>query len=340
MERNRKVRRLLLQLCDPRAGATTPTPANGSAYPELSPKRWQELFTLAAAHGVVAILLKNLGEPCAANHDAWQLAERFLRARQVRALRLRRYAAELLAALADTGIPAADFKGSDFADHLYPSSNLRPTSDIDILVPRNRLADTAAVLNRLGYAKAAAPSMRFAECEYGEQTWNHATAADIEVDLHWNLINHPVLRRRASIDLTDLDWTRDDAAVEGRRVATPATRLVIAAAHATFGHQFDRLLLLCDIRESSRQLTDDSAVSSVGSIAERTGMRASVELALATTARWLGDSASAGLLRRLGGRAITRGGSLLVSEKMLLSSGGRGHRVRRRLLRELLKRAA
>jgi hypothetical protein len=328
-----QIHRPLLHLADPRL------PADAQTTPSLSTEQWQQFFALAAAHGVVGIVVQNLNASCAANRDAWLLAQRFLRAKQVRSLRLRRFADELLDRLAAAGVPAVDFKGSDFADYLYPKPGLRPTNDIDILVPRDRLNDTAAVLTQLGYAKAVAPPMRFAESEYGEQSWNHRAAADIEVDLHWNLINHPSLRRRASIEMADLDW-ETVANRPGRLRATPATRLIIAAAHATFGHQFDRLLLLCDIREACRSLADDASLADLRRIAKRTGTRAALEVALGTTARWLADPCSADLLRRLNGRAITRSASLLVSEHMLLQSGGRGHYVRRRLLRELFKRAA
>jgi len=295
---------------------------------------------LAGRHGVAGILLHNLAKPCAANADAWQLAGRFVRAKQVQSLRVRRYGAELLERMTAAGILAAGFKGADFADHLYPLPSVRPTTDIDLLVPRNCLRDTTGVLERLGYRKAAVKPMRFAASEYGEESWRHATAADVEVDLHWNLINHPSLRRRASVEFNDLDWQPAGSDAAGQVRATPATRLIIAAAHATFGHQFDRLLLLCDIREACRQLNDADDVADVAHLATRTGTRAALDIALATTTRWLGAAAVTDLRRRLRGRAITGGASLLISEQMLLHSGGQGHYVRRRLFRELLKRAA
>ena len=181
--------------------------------------------------------------------------------------------------------------------------------------------------------------MRFAASEYGQETWRHQSAADIDVDLHWNLINHPSLRRGALIDFDNLEWETAGPPAARRIRATPATRLAIAAVHAAFGHQFEHLLMLCDIREAVRQVLDAADVAKLGEI-WRGPACAAVDIALGTTARRLNDSCSAELRNRLGSRATMLGGSRLISETMLLCSGGRGHWVRRRLLRGLLKRAA
>ncbi len=115
---------------------------------------------------------------------------------------------------------------------------------------------------------------------------------------------------------------------------------MIAAAHAAFGHQFDRLLMLCDIREACRALVDAAEINDLRKMAARTGTRAALDVALGTTARLFNDPCSAELRKRLAGRTSMLDGSRLISKKMLLCSGGQGHRVRRRLLREFLKHAA
>lgn len=334
MESDFTIDRVLLQLLASRS-------AEGEATtPRLTSAQWDRLFRLASTHGVLGILLHILRAPSQDNAAAWHTAERFLRARLVHSLRLRRATAELLARLSAAGIPAAEFKGADFADHLYSLPNLRPTSDIDLLVPRLRLRDVADVLWRTDYVPVLAGPMRFAADEYGEQSWRCQSIADIEVDLHWNLINHPSLRRRASVGLADLDWETTDANAKGARRATPATRMVIAAAHAAYGHQFDRLLLLCDVRESAQRMTSAADRAALQRLAARTGTRAALDLALGTTAHWLNDSAAADLRSSLNCGSIVRKGWRLISRQMLLHSGGQGHPVRRRLLRELLKRAA
>ncbi len=200
MDHDLGIHQALLQLSDPRTASVD------SASLDLSADRWQRLLTLAGVHGVLGIVLHNLRAPIRENRDPWEKAERCVRAKMVQTLRMRRYGAEVIERLVAADIPAVLFKGADFADHLYPRASQRPTSDIDLLVPRDRLRDASDVLLRLDYEQAFGPPMRFAASEYGEVTRRHRAAADIEVDLHWNLINHPSLRRTASLDYDHLDW--------------------------------------------------------------------------------------------------------------------------------------
>ena len=181
--------------------------------------------------------------------------------------------------------------------------------------------------------------MRFAASQYGEQSWC-CRSTGIECDLHWNLINHPSQRRRASIELADLDWDTSGEPDKNVRHATPATRLAIAAVHAAITHQIDRLLLLCDIREACRQLTAAADQEALRQIARRTGIRAALDVALGVTARVLNDPSTAAVRRRLGSRTISRIAARLASEKLLRDRECKATWLRRKLLRELLKRAA
>ena len=251
MEFDLRVWRTLLELSDPR-GATA-----GSASPGLSSVQYQQLLAMARVHGVLGIVLRNLGSPCAGNEDVWRIAQRQWQAQLAKSLLLRRHGQELIEGLADAGIPAVTFKGADFADHLYPRSGLRTMNDIDVLVPRECWTQTATALEQLGYVRDIVPPMRFPAAEYGEESWRLRSNPAIECDLHWNLINHPSQRRRASVEFADLDWEAEGKLDSAGRRATPASRLVIAAAHAAITHQFDRLVLLCDLREICRQLTGE-----------------------------------------------------------------------------------
>jgi hypothetical protein len=324
----------LLQRSDPRA-ATAEIVA-----PRLSPAQWQQLFALAHLHGVLGILLRNLGSPCAISKDVRRMAERLWHAKLAKSLLLRRHGQELVDGLTAVGIPAVAFKGADFADHLYPQSALRATSDIDVLIPRECWGEVEAVLQKLGYLHDAVLPMRFPASDYGEQSWRLRSNPEIECDLHWNLINHPSQRRRASIEYADLDLEPAGQSGSAASRATPASRLVIAASHAAITHQFDRLLLLCDLREACRQLTSDIELTKLRKLVDRTGTRAAIDVALEVTSRVLNDPSAADLRRRLGTRPLTRFGARLISERMLFTRGGLVSGARQRLLRELLKRAA
>ncbi len=311
----------------------------GADAPCLSPAQWKQLFDLARVHGVLGILLHNLGSPCAANHESWRAAEQLWQAKLSKSLLLRNYGLELVDSFAAAGIPAATFKGADFADRLYPWPGLRAMCDIDVLIPRDRWIEAGSVLQKLGYVREVVPAMRFPASEYGEESWRLGSNPAIECDLHWNLINHPSQRRRASIEFADLDWEVDGQSGLVTSHATPASRLIIAGAHAAITHQFDRLLLLCDLREACRQLTEID-VAKLRKLFDRTGTRAATDVALAVSARVLNDPSAADVRHRLGTRTFTRFGAGLASEGLLRNRQSRASRLRLRVLRELLKRAA
>ena len=331
MNCDRPVWQAMLELSDPRRGP--------AAELRIAPQRWSHLFELARLHGVLGIVLHNLRSCGEVDCDARAAAEQLWQTKLARARVVRQHGDDAAKALAAAGVPVALFKGADFIDRLYPRPELRSMWDFDVLVPREQLRRAAAVLQALGYAELPAPPMRFAASEYGEQSWRHP-ASGIECDLHWNLINHPSQRRRASLELADLDWEECyDSGLVVRR-ATPATRLAIAAVHAAITHQFNRLLLLCDIRQACRLLTSEADLEALRRLARRARIRAALDVALGVTARVLHDSSAADVRRRLGSRAISRVGARLASAKMLRDRDGRTTGLRRKLLRELLKRAA
>ena len=115
---------------------------------------------------------------------------------------LRRQAAEIAAALAADGVPAMVLKGPEFADRLYPQPAVRVFSDIDLLIPKTAGAAAEAVMRRLGYEPAAS-SMKYDE-GYGERGWRRPKSPGGLVEIHWNLVNSPTLRRMVSVELADL----------------------------------------------------------------------------------------------------------------------------------------
>ena len=119
-------------------------------------------------------LLHTLRAPCQENAAAWHTAERFLRAKLVRSLRLRRSAEELLAQLAAAGISAADFKGSDL-----PTIYIRgPTSAHE----RHRLARSTQPPGGYSGRFAAAwlrPGSHAADAIRRQRVWGGNLAAPV-----------------------------------------------------------------------------------------------------------------------------------------------------------------
>ncbi|MCE9547739.1 MAG: nucleotidyltransferase family protein [Planctomycetia bacterium] len=326
---------LLLLLCDPRCALDDP-----ATLPRTR-GRWLQLLEMASAHGVLGIVMQNLApHRSLVPPDAWQLAERRWRADLVKSMWLRQFEKRLLDAMWDAGVPAVTIKGTDFADYLYPQPVLRPTRDIDLLLLKEHWQQAGAILESLGYdATETGPNSRYTAEQYGEQTWQHRQRPEISCELHWNLIRSPSLRGRASVgyhDLVQLNWSPSDT----RPPFTPAARLVIAAVHGAFGHQFDRLLLLCDVREACRVVVAQGDSAELVDLVALSGTGAAVDVGVAMVARLFKDTAAKDIRGRLGRKTSHWIDRHLLSAKLLAQAAPHTGPVRRTLLREWLKRAA
>jgi len=84
-----------------------------------------------------------------------------IRAQAVDGLRMRSQAACVLRTLATANIPCLILRGQALAKTLYPSSSLRPQTDIDLLVPEGSGDNVTEVLMRAGWQSLPSHSLLF-----------------------------------------------------------------------------------------------------------------------------------------------------------------------------------
>ena len=252
-------------------------------------------------------------------------------------LALRRQLSQIGAALAARNLPACVLKGAEFADRLYPSPALRPFTDIDLLVPETARGEVEKVMAGLGYQPQIA-AMKHAT-GYGEQSWRPPTAVGGTVEVHWNLVNSPTLRRRVSVRFEDLRLdSAGPAASWGLPRPDGSSLLLIAAVHAAASHCFDRLQMLWDVCQSARSAAGPLDEAWLADAARRTGGRLAMATALHLVDRVLGEPAAGRLLDRLSlGRPSLLVRSLLTRSVILRGHAGRDS-IRRQIFRERLKR--
>ncbi len=247
------------------------------------PKDLGGLWDLADRHGVLPAVVQNARAAMAAaapsaTEDAFAAAQGPLSRRLALAALLRGQLAPITRALLQGGVPAAVLKGPDFADRLYPARHLRPFTDLDLLAPPERRHEVFDVLKSLGYQPLQA-GMKYQE-GYGEMSWRLADRPGGCVEVHWNLVNSPTLRRGLSVEFDDLQWQRSDGCLPA---ATPAALLLLASVHAAASHGFDRLQLLCDVVQIVRGRAGAPDLDWLGQAASRTGaslaLAASLDLA-------------------------------------------------------------
>ena len=96
-------------------------------------------------------------------------------------------------ALARNGLPFASFKGIALATLHHGNRPLREFDDIDLIVPKPRLAEAEGVLRSLGYRGAdGEPAFRNAFFAYQRQYAFVRTEPDVSVDLHWAFTSAPL----------------------------------------------------------------------------------------------------------------------------------------------------
>lgn len=140
---------------------------------------------------------------------------------------LRARAAIVLALLADAGIATMLSKGAVLGEACYGDLGLRPMSDFDVLVPRDRAADAIRVLLRAGWVSVQ-PLPEMLPDAYHSACFRSPDRLDF--DLHWHLLPEACF---AGAD--DPAWqAAEPYAVDGVATLAPCATdsLTIVCAHA------------------------------------------------------------------------------------------------------------
>jgi putative nucleotidyltransferase-like protein len=188
------------------------------------------------------------------------LAETFRRDRMMTTIHhlvLAQVAEECALAFSAAGVPVVLLKGLSYNATIYRDAGLRPTGDIDLLVPEGARRAAFAALDALGFEpRAAAPG--FDDADYHEVAW---TRNAVEVDLHFALA--PLVR--CHIDYRELWGNVRETTIGKAKVATlhPTHAATFHALHMAIDHfdvpalylvDFSRLLPTADERERAEAL--------------------------------------------------------------------------------------
>ncbi|HSW01178.1 MAG TPA: nucleotidyltransferase family protein [Sedimentisphaerales bacterium] len=326
----------LLALSDPDGRRALPS------HP-LAVGRWVALWERADYHGVLPAAVANArrilttlgGDGLAAMEASLPGVRNRLIGRAALSLAIRSQIRQIADEFQAHAVPAAVLKGADFADRLYPDPSLRPFTDLDLLVPEQRVAEAEAAMSRLGYTPCEA-SMKY-HGGYGERSWVRPNRREGTVEIHWNLVNSPTIRRGVSVAWEDLAFEDGPGTDDSLCRPTPPARLLIAAVHAAASHGFDRLGPLHDVCLAARRCESPADGQWLAQASRRTGAELSLAVSLALARRLFDEPACSRLQAAM--RLPRRGAwSLLLTPGVVL----RGHRrldsPRRQLFRELLKR--
>lgn len=151
--------------------------------------------------------------------------------RLLHAALLRRELAAAVASLGAAGVAPLLVKGPSVANRFYRDPALRTFADLDLLVPRQRLADGVAALARAGYSIVGDYRPDYPESLYHDVHLERSVGSHrVDIDLHWRLGDDPLTVR---LDHDALVRGAEALDVDGTAVVVPAVpeQLLALAVH-------------------------------------------------------------------------------------------------------------
>jgi hypothetical protein len=199
-------------VCDPAHGQRL-----GAAAARIGD--WSELPTAAEAHGLAPLLSLHLASagvsmPVEIRQHLVGLALHHREANRVRFQVLR----EVLDALDAASIPVLVLKGAALAHLLYPSTGLRPLSDLDLLVASRLSGRAQSVLAEIGFSAPSSPTSRaLAAHHHLPVATKFCDGQIVHVEIHKDALSRDT---RSSLSMERLSSAPQSFLVEDRPAST------------------------------------------------------------------------------------------------------------------------
>lgn len=151
---------------------------------------------------------------------------------------LLRYTSVMTSQLVAHGIPVMLLKGIHLARFTYAEPAMRSMADIDIMVPRDRLADAEALFLEHGYGPPQPTSLE-ERCSWSNHLPKLSKPGAPVFEIHWG-IERPTSPFRIDLDAL---WARSRTeTLQGAPVhlLSPEDLLLHLVLHSSYHHRFDR----------------------------------------------------------------------------------------------------
>jgi hypothetical protein len=205
---------------------------------------WEQLVQLAQAQGVGPLLYLNLSK--ARKFSCLpETAHNSLRGMYASSWFTNRTIIQELENLAScfsrAGIPAVALKGACLALTVYADASLRPMGDLDVLVPKERLAEAVQIARLMGYVETTPEaSAGLTELLNHEICLQKPGQQEITLELHHSLVADKSFTYAVPVDWfweqTEPLESQAKDSLPGLRVLTPTAQVLYAAAHAMLQH--------------------------------------------------------------------------------------------------------
>jgi hypothetical protein len=328
----------LIHFADPARRASAP-----SGFPDTA--QIETLLAAAESHGVLpavvralGALLKSSGHRTSGDRDvaaALEAAQLRLAYQTGFGMLLSHHAAKATQAFSAAGVAATIVKGAAFARRLYPDPSLRTFTDVDIVVREDQRDTAAAVMRGLGFELFKFEDRRGKD--YHEQKWLLPGQRNVMIEVHSNLVHSPKLRGgEGGISVRYEDVL---AAGDGDSNA-PTALLLVAAAHAAVGHQFDRLQHLVDVVQAARGAAGVVDQRRLANVSRRCGVALAIAAALDLAGRTFREAAATELARLMMPGRLYRLPCLMLSPGLVIRAQSKARARgswRRKLFRQALR---
>lgn len=156
----------------------------------LSPPNWNKLIHLASVQGVDMLLFycltrKEIGD-CAIPEEQRQTLISRYSANLYRHKAFTNELKRILQIFNRKGVATLVLKGASLAENFYPLPELRPYSDIDLLVHKNDLKVVKEILIKSGYSPAEKANEEFNE-KYWYSYQFFQNDKKVLLEIHWNI---------------------------------------------------------------------------------------------------------------------------------------------------------
>ncbi len=214
-------------------------PLDPVSMPTVPAEDWERLAEAAIAHGVAPLLYASLRGQSALGQVPTPVVER-LREQYVSTGRANWLALVQLSRLLDQftnqRIPVVLLKGAALALSLYPSIDLRPMVDIDLLIKHQDREQVFSLLTVNDFQRAEGIIDDFREPYGAEERFVRAGPNPLQIEPHWHVVDLPYYVQTIPIEWF---WERTQRIkVERReaRVLAPEAQLLHLCAHAGIHH--------------------------------------------------------------------------------------------------------
>ncbi len=164
-------------------------------------------------------------------------------------------AKRILAVLKEEGIKPIILKGIYLSKYVYENAALRPMNDIDLLIRKQDLVKVNKALSSFGYCMPVQYKDFLSvkgQSSINSLTYFYPGGFNFLVHVHWHIVNAtwPVENLVERIDIKDVWNCACPVDIEGVEVLRLSYEhmLIFLLQHA-FTHNFDRMILACDIFE-------------------------------------------------------------------------------------------